>query len=85
MAGEFIEFFEELLFGSGVIFGFLIINLMLIGLIIRVKYATILTLPLSALMIVSYLTNLSVSSNFMWLSFLMFFSAILQLTIEVKR
>jgi len=85
MAGEFIEFFEELLFGSGVIFGFLIINLMLIALIIRVKYATILTLPISALMIILYLTNLSVSSNFMWLTFLMFFSMILQLTIEVKR
>ena len=85
MAGEFIEFFEELLFGSGVIFGFLIINLMLIGLLLKVKYSAILTLPISALMIVLYFTNISVSSNFMWLTFLMFFSMILQLTIEVKR
>lgn len=85
MAGEFIEFFEELLFGSGGYLGLLLMVVIMLLLVVKVKYSTIFTVPFACLMVALYIGEISSSSNFMWSSVLMVFVIILMITIEVKR
>lgn len=85
MAGEFIEFFEELLFGSGAYLGLLLIVCVILLLTVAVKYSAIFTVPFSVLMIGLYLENASPYNNFMWASVLMVFVIVLVIAIEYKR
>lgn len=85
MAGEFIEFFNELLYGSGAYLGLLIIVALLLFISIGVKYSTLFTVPFSVLMIAFYLANADPYNNFMWSSVIMVFVIILEIAIEYKR
>lgn len=85
VASESEEFFTELLFGSGAFLGLLLIIGFMLMLVVLVKYSTIVLVPFAVLMIVLYLQNVSVNSNFMWSSVLMFFCIILMFVVEAKR
>lgn len=85
MAGEFIEFFEELLFGSGAYLGLLLIVAIILLIVVTVKYSTIFTIPFSVLMISFYLANADPYDNFMWSAVLLVFLIILQIALEYKR
>lgn len=85
MTGEFIEFFEELLYGSGAIIGVLVIAVLLTLLVMRVKYGSIITIPISAILIVLYWENIEAYSLVMWNSVIMFFTIVLALILEGTR
>lgn len=57
LAGEFVEFFTELLFGSGNIFGILIILAIMGGMVIASKWMSIPAIALSVIMAFQYFNN----------------------------
>lgn len=85
MAGEIVELFTELLYGSGAMLGVIIILVLLMFLVISVKYGSIVGIPISVIMIVQYWQNVASSSIAMWNTLILFFGIVLMLIIEVKR
>lgn len=85
MVGEFAEFFQELLYGEGAIFGFILIITICVLVTYRVKYASFIFYPVLGLLGILYLTNLSAGSNFMWFAFLSWAIIPLLIVFEVKR
>jgi len=68
--GEFVEFFEELLFGSGALFGLLLIFGLCIMFSYRFKYASVFCIFVMVILNFEYWgqigDKISVSSMFMW-------------------
>jgi len=52
---------------------------------LAIKYGSIVTIPISAILIVLYWENIASSSIAMWNTIILFFGIILMLVIEVKR
>jgi len=85
MASEIAELFREFLFGEGAMLGLIIILVLLLFLVLAIKYGSIVTIPISAILIVLYWENVASSSIAMWNTIILFFGIILMLVIEVKR
>ena len=65
--------------------GLIIILVLLLFLVLAIKYGSIVTIPISAILIVLYWENIESSSIAMWNTIILFFGIILMLVIEVKR
>ena len=85
MAGEIAELFTEFLFGEGAMLGLIVILVLLLFLVLGIKYGSIVTIPISCILIVLYWENIASSSIAMWNTIILFFGIILMLLIEVKR
>ena len=85
MASEIAELFREFLFGEGAMLGLIIILVLLLFLVLAIKYGSIVTIPISAILIVLYWENIASNSIAMWNTIILFFGIILMLVIEVKR
>jgi hypothetical protein len=57
MAGEFVEFFNELLFGSGSWLGLIIICILMLVLASMNKYAGIIAMPIGIFLSIEYATR----------------------------
>jgi hypothetical protein len=66
MSGEFIEFFQQLLLGSGAFFGFLIIESLIIGLATKLKEIGVLMLLPNLILAFEYLSNVSTNTDLAW-------------------
>lgn len=84
-SGDFIEFFEELLFGSGSWIGLLLILGLVLLVTLKVKYSSALFVPFMIFMGLFYLENVSESVNFIYSVFLAWSSVPLLLVMEYKR
>lgn len=76
------EAFQVLLYGEGAWIGLLLFMTVMIVIGAKSKWASILFIPLSVFIGISYLENVSVSSNFMWCAIMMFIMSI-SLTVRV--
>lgn len=85
MSGEFIEFFNELLYGSGAMVGLVIILAILLLLVLAIQYGSIVGIPASIIMIILYWENIPSYSIAMWNTIIMFFGIVLMLIIDVAR
>jgi len=85
MAGEIVELFTELLYGSGAMIGVMIILVLLLFIVGTIKYGSIVAIPISCIMIVLYWDNIPSYSIAMWNTIIMFLGMALMLIIEVKR
>jgi hypothetical protein len=63
--------FNELFFGSGAWLGLLLLLVIIVVLSVRVKYAGVLTLPVTVFLGIDYLNN-----DLLWHGLIMFFAAI---------
>lgn len=66
MAGEFIEFFEELLFGSGAWLGLILIVSIAFLVVSQVKYSSVFFAVIFLFLGIFYLEEVSSMSNFIW-------------------
>lgn len=63
--------FQELFYGSGAWLGLLLLLILLILLSLKVKFANLLTVPITIFLGIEYLSN-----DLMWHGFIMFLSSI---------
>lgn len=70
------QLFTELLFGSGAWIGFLLVISIVFLMTWKIKESGIIFIPFTIFMGISYLQNVSASSNFMWGSILMFITSV---------
>jgi len=66
MSGEFKEFFEELLFGSGSWLGLIVIIAIIVLVTAKEKFSAVIFLPITILLSIHYFQNVSPSNDFMW-------------------
>jgi len=71
MSGEALEFFTELMFGSGAWLGFILIVILLTGITYKVKEAGYISLVIAVMMAFEYLENVDPTTNFYWSGVLM--------------
>lgn len=79
------EFFTELLYGSGALLGALIVICIVVVVSAYEKKAGVPLFFLTLFFTISYLQNIAVDSNFMWLSLLMFFVSLFLLYRVFKK
>jgi hypothetical protein len=84
MAGEFIEFFNELLFGSGAWMGAILISAIILLVTYRVKYSGVVFMPICIFLGMQYLNTVPANSNLMWIAILMFIMAIYSLAMLIR-
>ena len=83
MAGEFTEFFTELLYGTGSWIGITLMLAFFIAIIVKWKYSTVLFLPITIFMGIDYLDqNLDMQALIMFLTSVFM---LLYLVKELKR
>jgi len=71
MSGEALEFFTELMFGSGGWLGFILIVILLASITYKVKEAGYISLVIAVFMALEYFENVDPSTNFYWSGVLM--------------
>jgi hypothetical protein len=76
MAGEFIEFFNELLFGSGAWIGAIIIVSIIALTTLRTKLSGAIFMPICVFLGMEYFSKVPSNSNLMWIGILMYIMAI---------
>lgn len=72
MPNEAQEFFQELLYGEGAFLGLILILTIVILVTYKYKNAGIIFIPITLMMGLQYLANISTSSDFMWCAIIMF-------------
>jgi hypothetical protein len=85
MAGEFLEFFNELLFGSGAWIGAIIIVSIVALTTLRAKLSGVIFMPICIFLGIEYFNKISSNSNLMWIGILMFIMAIYCLTMMIME
>ena len=75
-AGEFTEFFNELLFGTGAWLGAIIIAAVVLLVTFRVRYSGAVFMPICVFLGMQYLGTVNPQSNLTWIGVLMFVLAI---------
>lgn len=72
MAGEALEFFNELMFGSGAWLGLILIVTIMLLVSAKTKMGGIFMCIISIFLGLEYFSNVATSSNFMWSAIIMF-------------
>jgi hypothetical protein len=88
MAGEFTEFFQELLFGTGAWLGALLIVSIIVIVTVKNRLSGAIFMPICIFLGIQYFNTVSASSNLMWIGILMFIMAIYclaMLIMEVRK
>lgn len=85
MAGEFQEFFHELLFGTGSWLGLLLIIAIIMLVTAKEKLTAVFFLPITVFIGIEYFANVSADSNFMWAGIIMFVLSIYCLGVLIKE
>jgi len=84
-AGDFIEFFTELLFGSGAWLGLIIILSLILLVVTAVKYSSVVFTPILIFLGILYLENLAADNNFLYAVLIAWGTIPILLFIEGKR
>lgn len=84
MAGEFTEFFNELLFGTGAWLGLILIVAIIALVTAKEKLTGGIFLPIAIFIGIEYFMNVPSNSNFMWAGIIMFVMAIYCLAMLIK-
>jgi len=71
MAGEALEFFTELMFGSGGWLGLILIVILLASITYKIKEAGYVSLVIAVFLALEYFENVDPSTNFYWSGVLM--------------
>jgi len=79
MAGEFAEFFNELLFGTGAYLGAILICAIVLLVTYKVRYSGALFMPITIFLGIQYLNTVPQNSNLIWVGILMFIMSIYSL------
>lgn len=79
VAGEFIEFFDELLYGTGSWIGITLMLAIFLAMLVKWKYSGVLFLPITILMGIDYLNQ-----DLDWQAIIMFLSSIFILLYLIK-
>lgn len=85
MSGEFQEFFEELLYGSGAWLGLILILSIVLIVSLKVKYSSALFVPIMIFLGLFYLENVSESADFIYSVFITWSCVPFLLFMEYKR
>jgi len=80
MAGEFTEFFTELLYGTGCWIGITIMLALFIAITVKWKYSSVLFLPVTVFMGIEYLNR-----DLGWQALILFLSSVFMLFFLVKE
>ncbi len=76
MSGEFQEFFNELLFGTGAWLGLIIIVAIIVIVTMREKLSSAIFLPICIFLGIQYFNSVPSNSNLVWGAILMFIMAV---------
>jgi len=85
MPGEFIEFFNELMYGSGAWIGLILILGLSLLIVAKVKYSSAPFAIIFLFLGIFYLDNVAADSNFIWSALIMWFMIPFLAFIEFKR
>ncbi len=80
MAGEFADFFTELLYGSGSILALILILILTLAITVKWRYSGVLMFPILIILGINYL-----NVNLEWNAVLSFFGAIFTVVFMVKE
>lgn len=84
-SGDFIEFFEELLYGSGAWIGLLLILGLVLVVTLKVKYSSALFVPFMIFMGLFYMDNVAENVDFIYSVFMSWATVPILLIMEYKR